>query len=303
MTTATREKLMTTMKSASASDMFTRIELITPDRARALLANMIRNRPLTPPRVTTMARDMAAGRWNLTHQGLALDHGGRLIDGQHRCHAIAQSGHSVWMAVAYNVAEETFVSFDIGYTRSAANIASLTMDVKQPKESIAAAKSLALILEKYMTQAKTHAARISNAEQLQLLAAFKDDIQSALTIVGKSFRKAALIAAVAYALPVDRARIVEWGEALSSRVGMTTTMAALCRASERCGSVRVASDKLELITVTLRAIEAHLTGREVSKLFTRGPNSRESALNVVDRREGLCVEYFRNRRRALGLPV
>lgn len=61
------------------------------------------NRPMQNKRVNQYAADMLAGRWILTHQGIAFDCEGNLIDGQHRLQAVVRSGKAVYMVVAYNV--------------------------------------------------------------------------------------------------------------------------------------------------------------------------------------------------------
>lgn len=69
------------------------ILVITPEMARACLdRNKIQNRTLRQPRVDAIANDITNGLWQVTHQGIAFDNDGNLIDGQHRLAACCQAG-------------------------------------------------------------------------------------------------------------------------------------------------------------------------------------------------------------------
>lgn len=65
---------------------------ITPNVARAFLAANKGNRGVRRPNVDKLVRDMQAGNFMITGDALRFDTDGRLIDGQHRCYAIAESG-------------------------------------------------------------------------------------------------------------------------------------------------------------------------------------------------------------------
>lgn len=94
-------------------------EVITPATAAAYLAtNADHQRRLSAHIVTRYAADMRSGRWMQTHQGIAFDANGKLIDGQHRLSAIVESGASVGMIVYRNAAPESICVIDDNYTRS-----------------------------------------------------------------------------------------------------------------------------------------------------------------------------------------
>jgi hypothetical protein len=81
-------------------------------------------RNLSALRVSGYSREMVAGRWRLTHQGIALDPQGRLLDGQHRLRAVleadlSQPGIVVPMMVTVGVPRDTFAVMDSGRPRSA----------------------------------------------------------------------------------------------------------------------------------------------------------------------------------------
>src|SRR5437764_4525456 len=76
---------------------------LTPSSAKALLEACAPNRSLRQSLVDRYARDMAEGRWQLTHQGILIDSQERLRDGQHRLQAIIQSGVTVRMMVTTGI--------------------------------------------------------------------------------------------------------------------------------------------------------------------------------------------------------
>jgi hypothetical protein len=96
-------------------------EAITPAMAQEYMRENAAGRSLNKNAVSMYARDMAAGRWRLTHQGIALDENGVLIDGQHRMAAIMRAGVPVTIWVTKGVARESFGVFDIGRGRSMAD--------------------------------------------------------------------------------------------------------------------------------------------------------------------------------------
>jgi hypothetical protein len=57
------------------------------------------------------------GSWQVTHQGIAIDTEGNLLDGQHRLYAVIESGVSVSMTVSRGVDIDTRSVVDCGATR------------------------------------------------------------------------------------------------------------------------------------------------------------------------------------------
>jgi len=70
----------------------TTVETITPEIAKKMLEVNRHNRTINYRRVVMYARDMRAGKWLLTHQGIAFGEDGDLLDGQHRLLAVIEAG-------------------------------------------------------------------------------------------------------------------------------------------------------------------------------------------------------------------
>jgi hypothetical protein len=94
-----------------------RKEKITPKKAAEYLKRKLPNRRTRPSLVVKYATDMKAGRWMLTHEGIAFDKRGRLIDGQHRLEAIIVAGVSIEMYVFSDLNRQTMRSVNIGGIR------------------------------------------------------------------------------------------------------------------------------------------------------------------------------------------
>lgn len=122
----------TPTKKAKSDDPFViNFENITPAYAAWVLAERnaqglsygpLRhqgNRKASPGRVSRYATEMEQGWWTTTHQGIAFDEEGLLIDGQNRLMGVVQSGVTVTMLVSRGVPRETFYLLDQGMARSA----------------------------------------------------------------------------------------------------------------------------------------------------------------------------------------
>lgn len=106
-------------------------EIITPELAKIYLEQVdpiLRNRIINPRYVDLYARDMKAGKWKTTHQGIAFDKDGYLRDGQHRLSAIIKAGVPIVMTVSRNLPENSYAGIDSGLKRSARDILSLSGD-------------------------------------------------------------------------------------------------------------------------------------------------------------------------------
>ena len=83
-------------------EMYSKTELVTPGMAKALLMTNPRNRSIKRSSVAKLEEDIKNGRWEVTHQGIALDENGVLIDGHHRLTAIVNTNTACMIYVTYN---------------------------------------------------------------------------------------------------------------------------------------------------------------------------------------------------------
>jgi hypothetical protein len=100
-----------------------RQQLVTPEQAQKWLdasAGVVQ-RNLSVARVQRYAHDMIKGNWLLTHQAIAIDPEGVILDGQHRLAAVILAGTPQRFMVARGSDANTFDVIDTGRARNAAD--------------------------------------------------------------------------------------------------------------------------------------------------------------------------------------
>lgn len=125
---------------------------VTPQVAAKFLERNASNRRLRPGHVNALASVMKAGQFQHTHQGIALNEAGEVVDGQHRLHSIVKSGVTIKMPVAFGVDAEHYghLMIDVGMNRSTADVYAVDRFVAQPCTFIA-----------YMHQSTRHKAMLA----------------------------------------------------------------------------------------------------------------------------------------------
>jgi len=103
-------------------EIYSQWESISPGRASEYLKKNHCNRPLKKASIKRYARDMAAGAWRSTHQSIAFDRKGHLLDGQHRLHAIIMANVTIKLYVTRNVSAEVNDGIDNGLNRTTIDI-------------------------------------------------------------------------------------------------------------------------------------------------------------------------------------
>ena len=103
--------------------MHTVVQIVTPEMADQFLTkNADFQRAVRWTVVKNLEECLLRGEWKLTHQGIAFDSNGKLIDGQHRLLAIKRSGVSAPLTITYDVDPTCFQVLDIGAKRSTADL-------------------------------------------------------------------------------------------------------------------------------------------------------------------------------------
>lgn len=110
--------------------MKTQIINITPSIAKRLLSKNAGNRALNKGNLKYWERQLKEGTALLSHQGIAISGSltcpKRLLDGQHRLQAIANTGISMKTALFTGCAEDTFKVLDSGRGRTLSDRTALT---------------------------------------------------------------------------------------------------------------------------------------------------------------------------------
>lgn len=132
--------MIMTMNDRTRSELNVQRVVVTPEMAMKWLEERnVNNRRLNEKRIRTMARDIAEGRWMLTHVGIAFSTTGALIDGQHRLWAIIEADTPAELLVWQNVDPKSMMVIDCGKSRSMAdilNIAGENEDVNRDQVAV-----------------------------------------------------------------------------------------------------------------------------------------------------------------------
>lgn len=195
--------------------MFSRVELVGPERAAALLQEMPADlqRAVRNTRVENYARQRAAGKWRLHHQGIALDVQGRVRDGQHRLRMIVATGLPTLLTVFYNVPEEGILHVDEQLTRSTRDSIRMAQQGSYSCSMVAALRAFVALPENLISRVT-----LSREDMLAGLERWYEPLQwaesrlSSVTMVTRSVR--GLVARAS--LHVDRDRLAQFCDILKT---------------------------------------------------------------------------------------
>lgn len=123
--------------------MESKVVRVTPVVAREWLKRNTTNRPLRQTVVEGLQLAFQRGEYQLTHQGVAFDRAGVLVDGQHRLTAIASMPESfaVEMMVTRGLEQDAFNKIDIGLKRTPSDL------LHVPQGHAACARFMATLIE------------------------------------------------------------------------------------------------------------------------------------------------------------
>ena len=130
-----------TQPASPPDDISAELMHITPEMARDLLTNALPNRPVSKARVRALIDDLRMGRWQTNGESIILDASLRLLDGQHRLQAVAESGIAITALVAVGVDPGSMPTIDQGARRSAGD-ALAAAQLPRAKELAAACRWL-----------------------------------------------------------------------------------------------------------------------------------------------------------------
>ena len=257
--------------------MRTKTQTITPAKAAALLESNTSNRPLSRPTVRAFAEAMKRGEWKTTHQGIAIDTHGVLVDGQHRLAAIVEADTPVELTVFTGVAPDTFDVLDTGKRRNAAD----ALAIEGEKNTLQLASMLRTV---WLFDNRPDAswsggnASVTNHQILETLQA-NPGIRDYITVSEQLAAEIGMIKSAAGAASYLVARrnsatkIQPWLDGLIDGAGLSKTDARLKlrnlmlnMARRHVGQVRRRHDTREQVVLYLTAFNAWATSEPVTRL-------------------------------------
>lgn len=251
-----------------------RMVSISPQTAKKWLETKnAHNRPLSATRVRNYALDMKAGAWALTHQGIAFDEHGMLIDGQHRLAAIVESGVTIVMWVWYGVTAEQHMEtvvktqdcVDRNMVRN--NGQQLAMNGVTNAKAVAAAckviRDIAI---------DENGSAMSMAQVGFVLDRYGKHITAALSVNWPlSMRRASLFGTIAFCRAVNIAKVDAFASSLASMdsVKKTSPVHALWLWNDRHGSTSGSSgQRRTFCDVVASCVRAFIEDRPMNRVVS-----------------------------------
>lgn len=270
-------------KTVVDQDIKSEVVTLEPEQAREMLETKnTRNRPLNPNTVETYARLIKDGRWKVTHQGIAFDTNGALLDGQHRLAAIAQAGIPVRIMVTHNVDPDEFTVIDVGRRRTPADALGIA-GIEHNRNQIA---SVARFLRNYDRADSSgwtgaHAARLDNSNILDAVEDYgPEKINSAVRIGATHGRLSGInitvLSAFFYLLHfrhnMPLVEVMKFIQGVSSGAGLQEGDARLALRNlmmHKNSTAKSTRDRKNQLIAVIKAWNSYISHREVSRILVR----------------------------------
>jgi hypothetical protein len=242
--------------------------LVTPELAAQMLERRYPNqRLLSAKRVASHARAMLAGRWRLTHQGVAFNGEGFLVDGQHRLSAVVQSGCSVYMMVTHGVDDVECI--DTGMrTRSVSDGRRMRGD-----DNLAASTAwIATVKALFHIECDDYMSVVGLGEVDELEQQYAAELGCLRPVLGRGVGRkypAHVFAAIALCYPIAPEAVADFLERITKLENLEPDSAALALVRWRQSPIyntRGPKQSREVALRALHAVRLHIEGRQVKRL-------------------------------------
>lgn len=183
---------MTYVQCEQDLQVSSKFEWMTPEWASEILEYQNpNNRPVRQRSVERIAFDIMAGKWKVTHQGIAFGSNGQLLDGQHRLSAIVKAKKAVTILVTYGVSDNSMLVIDSGIARTAADGLRLKYGTRSASAAAAAIKHYFLYY-RYKSVVWSNVVKPSNSELDDFYEQKRDIVDKAVDVAcsaNRSFKK------------------------------------------------------------------------------------------------------------------
>lgn len=257
--------------------MRSKVQKITPKKAQEMLAANTSNRPLSTPVLRSFAEAMQRGDWQVTHQGIAFDTNGVLVDGQHRLAAVIEADIPVEMTVFTDVPPDTFAVLDTGKRRNAAD--ALAIEGEKSTIQLAAMVRAVWLYENRPDSAWSGRGAATTNHQILDTLVEHPTIRDFLTVGERIGTETGMIKSAAGAASYlvervnQRASLDPWYEGIIDGAGLAKNDPRLsfrkvmfAMARKQAGVVQRRRDTREHVTLYLKAFNAWAAGNTLSQL-------------------------------------
>lgn len=266
---------------ATAEGMEAQLYDVTPDIAAQWLERNSRNRTLRQSVVNKYAADMKAGRWMVTGDAIGFDTNGVIVNGQHRLWGVFESGVTVRMLVAFNLAPEVVSVLDDHLKRNLSDVAK----IRRPGSTVSTAHTaiakmlLTTVIMSTSLERRAALERVTRQDELDALDRHWDAIEFAFRECFRSRKVrsvvvAPVLTAVARAYYTqDRERLRHFGTVMLN--GVMDTQDDKAAVLLRNYLIRLATDKVKAPQETIyrkaeRALSAFVSRENISTLYEAG---------------------------------
>lgn len=109
-----------------------RLEHITPEIAQEYMSHNVRNRQPKPWEIESLAREIQRGEYITTHQGIAFNERGELVDGQQRLLSVIAANQPIDIFVTRGLPDAAMAVIDRGESRSIRDVMEMFGDPASP---------------------------------------------------------------------------------------------------------------------------------------------------------------------------
>ena len=148
---------------------------VDQETAREWLSSKAPNRKVSRVNLENLIRAMEEGRWHTDGSPIKFDKGGRLIDGQHRLHAILQTGMAQTFLVVWGVEPEAMTTLDTGKMRNRADVLQIHDPTLVGANTVAGVLTMMLRWHKGHRNNSLRNAYVANDEVVHFYDQNKDD--------------------------------------------------------------------------------------------------------------------------------
>jgi hypothetical protein len=258
---------------------------VTPEIAARWLSKNLRNRNVRAAVVDSYARDMKAGRWQITGEAVKFATTGELIDGQHRLHAVIKAETPVMLFVVRGLTPSAQDVMDTGSKRAASDM--LALNGHKNATVTAAAARLLLHLEQQAKADTRHISRTFTNTEIAACVERNPGIESAASaaMALREIDVSPSVLAVAW-MKLSAVSAPDCADFFNSLAQNATnghgdprnTLLKRLLAARRNGERLTQGAQLAFI---VRAWNAWRKGQELTILRAKASNSRGGSVNVV----------------------
>lgn len=268
---------------------------VTPKVAENWMAHNSRNRPLSDPTWDRYKRDMIGNRWSFTGDTVRFSASDEMLDGQHRCIAIIESGVAQMMLVVSGLPTSSQARMDGGRRRNAGT--TLSIDKTTHSTAVASSARLALLWNPGGVWAKDRGTelfgnmQISPAEVLEFVENHPEVHEAARvgamvawqvpgarpSVIGAAFLRASLLEGGVFTA-------AEWFSRLETGAGLSLgdPVLALRNGMMRASAEKLSNPQIPQLWKVVRAWNASRGGEDMDRMVS--PKNKMTNENFPDMR-------------------